>query len=518
MAHTAQHRQTNATTQSRLATGPSVLRRAAAALIVVLLGLLALVSAPAAAQAAPLHRVVTAITISSATDPVRVGDPVTVNVTWTVPIGAVAGDTFSVSALSNAPLTNVPGTVVATSGSGEKLASCAVELKNVTCTMLVSGLAYEGMSSTVSYQAAFTTAMDDSRVTFAHAKMLYYVDLPGGVAGPFTQDEPRTLTLTKAVDGPAPSGNFTFTLGCTLDGTTVDGFPQTKSFAAGQTARFTSLTVGSVCEILETINLGAESVTYSSPITFSNPGTFTVTEASPAVIKVTATNHFAVPPVEPAAVGGLTVTKAVVGDGDGDVPDATSFSVLYSYSLDGTVVTGSLPILAGETATLDDLPVGTVVTLSEPAIPDVTDVTWGVPAFTVTGSTDTTAPTVDVTIATDVVAVLLTNTAIATPAVPVPATVTPAAPVPTVPLVPAAPVPTTPLAPAAPVTSVTTTPVSGVMSAYGTRLPITHTTSARIQSLATTGASTLTVLVLAAGLTAGGATLVAARRRRSGQH
>lgn len=508
MAHTAQHLQTTMKTQSRPAPGPSVLRRAATALIAVLVGVLAMVSVPTTAQAAYLRGVVKDVTVTSTAVPLRVGDPVTVTVSWSVPESAAAGDTFSVEALKRSLLSNVTGTVVARSAGGEDLATCLVTASTTECTLLVDGASHPGASGTFSFQSAFTTTVDPGRVPFVHAKMLYSASLPGGVVGPFTPDEPRTLELTKAVDGPAPSGDFTFSLACTQDSAALEGFPQTIALAAGETTRIRSLPVGSTCEITETNSLGAESVTYSGP------STFTVAEDSPAVIAVTATNHFALPPVTTVEVGGLTVTKTVAGDGE--VPAATSFSVLYSYSADGLVVTDTLPVPLGGTATLDDLPVGTVVTLSEPVVPDVADVTWGDPAFTVIGSAGAPATTVDVTVAAgSMVAVNLTNTAVktaVTTAVTVPPVVTPPITTPTI-------TPETPSPATTPETPAPVTPrVSGVLSAHGTQLPTTHAAPVRTQSLATTGASVFTAALVAAGLTVGGAALVGSRRRRAGQN
>lgn len=305
---------------------------------------------------------------------------------------------------------------------------------------------------------------------------------------------PRSISLTKRVDGAAPAGDFTFSIACTSSkGIYVTGFPRTVDLAADETITLDSIPVGSVCDITETNSLGADSVTYA------DSSTVTVTEDSPAVIDVVATNHFAVPM---SIVGGLAVTKTV----SGDVPAGTEYTVDYSYAVDGETVTGTLPVLAGGTATLADLPVGTVVTLTEPVIPAITGSTWGAPAFTIVGGSATPTTTIDVTIAADTtVAVNLTNTAtVTTPPVVVPPVVTP--PVTTPPAVVTPPVP-----PVAPM------PITGVLGTYGTHQPAALTAVAKHQTLAMTGASTLTALLAAAGLTAVGIVLVASRRRHAHQ-
>ncbi|MBD7949271.1 DUF5979 domain-containing protein [Oerskovia rustica] len=106
--------------------------------------------------------------------------------------------------------------------------------------------------------------------------------------------------------------------------------------------------------------------------------------------------------VEP---GGFTVAKSVVGDGADLVPAGTEFTVAYSYTANGTPVTGTLTVKADGTVVDGPagLPAGTVVTLSEPELPVVPGVEWGTPSF---------APSDTVTVgASGKTAVRLTNTA-----------------------------------------------------------------------------------------------------------
>ncbi|MFF3064572.1 DUF5979 domain-containing protein [Oerskovia sp. NPDC057915] len=105
--------------------------------------------------------------------------------------------------------------------------------------------------------------------------------------------------------------------------------------------------------------------------------------------------------------GGFTVAKSVVGDGADLVPAGTEFTVAYSYTANGTPVTGTLTVKADGTVVDGpaDLPSGTVVTLSEPDLPDVPGVAWGTPSF---------SPSDTVTIGeSGKIAVRLTNTAAA---------------------------------------------------------------------------------------------------------
>ncbi|WP_354508618.1 DUF5979 domain-containing protein [Oerskovia enterophila] len=106
-----------------------------------------------------------------------------------------------------------------------------------------------------------------------------------------------------------------------------------------------------------------------------------------------------------AASASFSVTKALEGSGADVVPAGTAFEVDYSYVADGSTVTGTLEVLADGTAVTgpQGLPEGTVVTLSEPRLPEVPGVVWGTPTF---------EPSSPVTLgAGGTVAVRLTNTA-----------------------------------------------------------------------------------------------------------
>lgn len=143
--------------------------------------------------------------------------------------------------------------------------------------------------------------------------------------------------------------------------------------------------------------------------------------------------------------GSLTVTKRVAGDAASTVPAGTTFTV--AYDADGT--TGELTVPVGGSATVDDLPLGTEVVLSEPGFPAVDGVEWGEPAWQVDGAA--VEPGDDGTVRVEIgttadVAVVLTNTA-DTPVEPTP---TPPTPTPTEPTTPTTPVtPDAPTPPAA---------------------------------------------------------------------
>ncbi|SMF05360.1 choice-of-anchor A domain-containing protein [Cellulosimicrobium cellulans J1] len=183
--------------------------------------------------------------------------------------------------------------------------------------------------------------------------------------------------------------------------------------------------------------------------------------------------------------GSLTVTKRVAGDAASTVPDGTTFTVAYEAA--GT--TGELTVPVDGSATVEDLPLGTEVVLSEPGFPAVDGVEWGEPTWQVDGAA--VEPGDDGTVRVEIgatadVAVVLTNTA----DVPVEPTPTPSTPTPTEPVTPDTPgTPGTPDAPTAPADS-----GSG--------------------GLATTGVQAWGIALAAAVLVALGVTVLVLRRRQ----
>ncbi len=85
----------------------------------------------------------------------------------------------------------------------------------------------------------------------------------------------------------------------------------------------------------------------------------------------------------------FVVQKTVTGAAAADVPAGTVFTVHYSYvtpAPDSETGEGDLEVpLNGNLVPGPDLPVGTVVTVSEPTLPTVPGVSWGSPVFRVNG-------------------------------------------------------------------------------------------------------------------------------------
>lgn len=86
---------------------------------------------------------------------------------------------------------------------------------------------------------------------------------------------------------------------------------------------------------------------------------------------------------ESAEVGGFRAQKTFADDGKALVPDATEFTLRYSYELDGETVTGTLTLLADGTVVdgPHDLPAGLRVDFEEIDLPELAGVEWGKPVL-----------------------------------------------------------------------------------------------------------------------------------------
>jgi hypothetical protein len=241
--------------------------------------------------------------------------------------------------------------------------------------------------------ATFTIAdLTDVAVTLTNPATL----IPGGFE--VTKDvtgtgatlvgaQPFTVQYSYTVNGTAQTGQLTVADGTSDD---LDGVP-----------------VGTVVTLSEVAPTTA-GVTYGTPeytgtgVTDNGDGTATFTIGSGTV---------AIGLENPATLilGDFDVTKDVTGTGSALV-GAQEFTVDYSYTLNGTAQTGEFTIADGQTDGLDDLPYGTVVTLSE-VTPTTAGVTYGTPEYTGTGVTDNGDGTATFTIGSGTVAIGLENPA-----------------------------------------------------------------------------------------------------------
>ncbi|WP_395243228.1 DUF5979 domain-containing protein [Agromyces sp. MMS24-K17] len=82
------------------------------------------------------------------------------------------------------------------------------------------------------------------------------------------------------------------------------------------------------------------------------------------------------------AVGWISISKTVIGDGSGALPDDLEFPIVYTVD-GGPESTISIP--ADQVITFDGLPAGTVVTVREGDLPVLPGIEWGTPGWTLDG-------------------------------------------------------------------------------------------------------------------------------------
>lgn len=204
------------------------------------------------------------------------------------------------------------------------------------------------------------------------------------------------LVIKKAVVGTAPTGaTFEVQVACVdAQGLKLANSPFMRTISVETPATVLDIPAGTKCTVTETKTGGAVAVSYV-------PARGEITMSGTTVpVEVTVTNDFT--PVVPQ-VGSFSVTKAVTGTKAAvDLVGAKPFTV--SYTVSNPPSAGLLTVANGETKTVGNLPVGSVVTLAE-IVPSQPGVTFGTPTFTVNG-----VPVTQITIGADTpVAVTLTN-------------------------------------------------------------------------------------------------------------
>ncbi|MEA5052929.1 MAG: DUF5979 domain-containing protein [Propionicimonas sp.] len=133
-------------------------------------------------------------------------------------------------------------------------------------------------------------------------------------------------------------------------------------------------------------------------------GTFSVTPQAGDVLSLVLTN-IATP--RPLAPGSFAIDKLLSGDATSKVPAGTEFTI--SYRIDEGEASEAT-VTVGRPLTVNDVPAGSQVTITEVNLPTITDVVWGTPLFSIDGATTSEAATFTVGEAQDV-QISLTNTA-----------------------------------------------------------------------------------------------------------
>jgi LPXTG-motif cell wall-anchored protein len=229
----------------------------------------------------------------------------------------------------------------------------------------------------------------------------------------------------------------------------------------GETRMVADLPVGTECTLDEVTKPDT-----SGPSYVYGPEVFTpsnlVTVGSTSTVAVTLEN-----PIE-RLLGAIAVTKQVTGETEGYVEDSE-----FGFTLDCSDddFDESFTLTAGETATFDEIPLGTTCTVTEVSVPDpVEGYEYQSPVLTPDDGTVTVEST------TETVTVTVANPLVSVP-------------------------PTTPTPTTAP-------------SGQSPAVDVLDTTQTR-GTLPTTGSNVVGMVVLAAGLVLAGASLIGISRRRS---
>ncbi len=223
------------------------------------------------------------------------------------------------------------------------------------------------------------------------------------------------LSLTKSVTGSAAgsvAGGYDFTVNY---GWTDSAGAHTSSATVSKsspTVSLGSIPLGSIVTLSEVAPSGASpDVNWQTPVWTATGASIVDNGDGSASLTVSATGTVSIGLENPTSqlLGGFSVTKVVSGSGAASVPDGTSFTVTYTYP--GQPTPQTLVVTKGSpTASVANLPLGTVVTLSESAPTGVSAVSWGTPTWSsnVTTNGDGTAT---FTVASTPVGVTLTNPA-----------------------------------------------------------------------------------------------------------
>ena len=264
-----------------------------------------------------------------------------------------------------------------------------------------------------------------------------------------------TKQVTGETEGYVEGSTFTVSYDCSND---VSG---SVTLVDGETRTIADLPVGTECTLDEVTKPDTSGSSYVYGPEVFTPSNL-VTVGSTSTVAVTLEN-----PIE-RLLGAIAVTKQVTGETEGYVEDSE-----FGFTLDCSDddFDESFTLTAGETATFDEIPLGTTCTVTEVSVPDpVEGYEYQSPVLTPDDGTVTVEST------TETVTVTVANPLVSVP-------------------------PTTPTPTTAP-------------SGQSPDVDVLDTTQAR-GTLPTTGSNVFGMVVLAIGLVLAGASLIGISRRRS---
>lgn len=381
-------------------------------------------------------------------------DQVRIDAAWSVPDGAVAGQTFGFALPQEFARAGLTFSVPSLQDPDLTVAECTVSADAapvVTCTLTDYVNGRTGVTGTLWFLASADAESDQGTVGFTVDGQTTWVEVPGGGIAPSGHQpaEPQKWSW-QTEDGrivwelALPGASFVGAQSITVDDTVTgagDGFAAHRN----EDGRFVVWSTDAVGDDRRAITDGtgawnAEGTLlhlvipgpidgarqyYVEYVTVPNApaeGAVYGNSADVNGIVLQDTQSWRVTgggSGDGTMRGGFAVTKVVDGSGAGLVPTDIAYALQYTYG--DPAVEGTLTVGAGETTPAVDLPAGTVVTLREVAPSAVDGIEWGVPTFSGSGVRVLADGTAQFTVATgSTVAVTLTNTATNVPPEPVP--------------------------------------------------------------------------------------------------
>ncbi|WP_025104762.1 DUF5979 domain-containing protein [Microbacterium paraoxydans] len=394
--------------------------------------------------------------ITQPTGEVHLFDSIRFEATWAVPNTALPGDTFSLAFPATPLLQGIASTFQMLDPDGANIGTCTVTSSGVNCTLSDYVLTHDNVQGTFFFQAIAQEETDQDTITFTTGDGGEIVtEIPGGGIlprnpSPVPTDALKTGEQTangtiawyiwvpgNLLSGQNPTIVDTYTAGLEVLPETIwlghvatadwnGGFFPEESFTTLTPEADYSFTPG-LANPSFTIELAAPAqadhlyrLQYETrfPADVPNGTVFTNTVSGSSF--TTTTGSVTVTTAggggDGDGLGGFTVAKQITGDGAALVPGTASFLVDYSYTAAGAPVTGTLTLAADGTAqSVQDIPEGTVVTLTERTAGAVAGIVWGTPLYAGEGVT-TVDGSAQLSIGEDtVVAVELTNPTTLTP-------------------------------------------------------------------------------------------------------
>lgn len=421
-----------------------IARRLALGLVTILVAGTPALFATATATAAPVTAI-TGVQIVNA-PPLVTDTPYTVESTWAVDDTAMAGDTFTLEFPDS--MSGYAASFALRDDDGAEVGSCVVSSASFLCTLGDYVETHANVSGSLHFQARFTSVVDEEAVVFtAGDGTTFDMATPGGV-GDNAAGLPQSPEKWGSVNFDGESMTWALNIPAEVlasaDGqpvTIVDEYDEELTFDPAATSARWTLDSDWGDDVWHPVSNGtgagtysivADAATHTFAVTFNEPVTSadrvyqfitvmdfpsgvhdgeafgnTMTVAGRTVTASPVTYVASGGDGDGDGLGGFDVTKTVSGNGANAV-DGAQYTIDYAFVAAGAATTGEFGLTDGATDGLVDLPVGTIVTLSEAAAAG-DGVTYGTPVYTGTGVTDNRDGTATFTISDDTVVIGLEN-------------------------------------------------------------------------------------------------------------